>query len=35
LDGNEDEREARPAHALEFSEKKYDATLILAQDAMR
>src|ERR1700736_6172080 len=25
LDGDEDEREARPAHTLEFSENKYDA----------
>ena len=29
LDGNEDEREPRPAYALEFSEKKYDAALVL------
>src|SRR2546430_11939621 len=27
LDWNEDEREARPPHALKFSEKKYHATL--------
>src|SRR5207253_4432550 len=35
LDGNEDEREPRPAHALEFSEKKYDAALVLPQHAKR
>jgi hypothetical protein len=34
-DGKEDEREARPAHALKFSEKKYDATLVLPQHAKR
>jgi hypothetical protein len=35
LYGNEDEREPRPAHALEFSEKKYDAALVLPQHAKR
>src|ERR1700730_7613861 len=35
LDGNEDEREPRPAHALEFAEKKYDAALVLPQHAKR
>src|SRR6202047_3066612 len=35
LDRNEDEREPRPAHALEFSEKKYDAALVLPQHAKR
>ena len=35
LDGNEDRREARPAHALKFSEKKYDAALVLPQHAKR
>jgi hypothetical protein len=29
LDGNEDDRKPRPAHALKFSEKKYDAALVL------
>src|SRR3984893_17508424 len=35
LDGNEEEREPRPAHALEFSEKKYDAALVLPEPAKR
>ena len=35
LDGNEDEREPRLAHALKFSEKKYDAALVLSQHAKR
>src|SRR4051812_15480465 len=35
LDGNEDEREPRPAHALEFSEKKYYAALVLPKHAQR
>jgi hypothetical protein len=35
LDGKEDERGARPTRALEFSEKKYDATPVLPQHAKR
>src|SRR5712675_1920995 len=35
LDGNEDDRKPRPAHALKFSEKKYDAALVLPQHAKR
>jgi hypothetical protein len=35
LDGNKDQREPRPAHALKFSEKKYDAALVLPQHAKR
>jgi hypothetical protein len=35
LERNEDERESRPAHALKFSEKKYDAALVLPQHAKR
>src|SRR5258708_7486621 len=35
LDGNKDEREARSAHALEFSKKKYDAALVLPKHAKR
>src|SRR5947209_3943609 len=35
LDGNEDECEPRPPHALEFSKKKYDAALVLPQHAKR
>ncbi len=35
LDRNENEREARPAHAFEFSEKKYDTALVLPQHAAR
>src|SRR6185436_6831922 len=35
LDGKEDEREPRPAHAFEFSEKKNDPALILPQHAYR
>jgi hypothetical protein len=33
LDGHEDESQPRSAHALESSEKKYDAALILPQHA--
>jgi hypothetical protein len=32
---NEDEREARPAHTLKFSEKKYNAALVLPQHTKR
>jgi hypothetical protein len=35
LDRKEDERKTRSAHALEFSEKKHNAALILAQHAKR
>jgi hypothetical protein len=35
LYGSEDERESCPAHPFEFSEKEYDATLVLAQHAKR
>src|SRR5437870_452457 len=32
---NENEREARPAYAFEFSEKKYNTPFVLPQDANR
>ena len=33
--GNEDERESRPAHALEFSQQEHDPALVLPQHAQR
>jgi hypothetical protein len=33
--GTKDRREARPAHALKLSKKKYNAALVLPQHAKR
>jgi hypothetical protein len=35
LDGNEDERETRPAYAFKFSEKKHDTAFVLPQHSKR